>query len=463
LKKFHTLFFIGLTLSILEAAVMVNYTVKSGDTLSIIAQKHRTSTDEISKINNLAGKKLRLNQVLTVAMNTHVPKKKLAVSRVKKILNSPKVKVAAIKRRNLHTLDEKIRLRAKNKALKSNSVVAKVIPSPTESLEARELKQKQVILNLNQSERKRIARARASRKFSLSIIEKKVPHSIESIRPLYAKKEEVKTFKKTQTFTSSKKIETKKTTNHKSYVVRDGDTLFTIARKHHMTVSSLLKINDIKYKETLKLGQKLNILQKTYVAKAKKKTPTKKLKETRKVRKYVKRKKVLPVKLSSNLLSTRSKQVVKKERITVDDIFFKSSQPNILVFSKNENNTKTTNIISTAKTKLGRKYVWGAVGQAGTFDCSGFTSYVYKKNGINIPRTSLNQSKYGKYVSREDLKKGDLIFFDTSKGRKGYVNHVGIYMGDGKFIHASSAKKKVVVSSLSKFYAQRYVGARRPS
>ena len=114
-----------------------------------------------------------------------------------------------------------------------------------------------------------------------------------------------------------------------------------------------------------------------------------------------------------------------------------------------------------AKTKLGKKYVWGAVGPR-TFDCSGFTSYVYKKTGVRIPRRAIQQSKYGKLVKRKALKPGDLIFFDTSKERKGYVNHVGIYLGNNKFIHASSAKKKVVVTSLNKaFYSNRYKWARR--
>ncbi len=114
-----------------------------------------------------------------------------------------------------------------------------------------------------------------------------------------------------------------------------------------------------------------------------------------------------------------------------------------------------------AKTKLGKRYVWGAVGPR-TFDCSGFTSYVYKKTGVNIPRTSREQSKYGKYIKRKSLKPGDLIFFDTSRRRKGIVNHVGIYLGNNKFIHASSAKKRVVVTSLGKpFYSSRYKWARR--
>ena len=124
-------------------------------------------------------------------------------------------------------------------------------------------------------------------------------------------------------------------------------------------------------------------------------------------------------------------------------------------------NMKFKKMKSIAEEQLGKRYVWGAVGPAG-FDCSGFTSYVCKKTGINIPRTSFYQSKYGKVVSRNSLKKGDLIFFDTSRERKGRVNHVGIYIGGNKFIHASSSKKKVVVSRLNgTWYGKRFVTARR--
>jgi len=114
-----------------------------------------------------------------------------------------------------------------------------------------------------------------------------------------------------------------------------------------------------------------------------------------------------------------------------------------------------------AKENLGKHYVWGAVGPR-NFDCSGFTSYVYRKKGIRIPRTSREQSKYGSYVKRKQLKAGDLIFFDTSRRSKGIVNHVGMYIGNNKFIHASSAKKRVVITSLSKpFYARRFKWGRR--
>jgi len=133
-----------------------------------------------------------------------------------------------------------------------------------------------------------------------------------------------------------------------------------------------------------------------------------------------------------------------------------------IVFPKKvQNLKKSIKIITLAKTKLGRKYVWGAEGK-NVFDCSGLTQYIYKICGINIPRRAIWQSRFGKYVSRKNLKKGDLVFFDTSKKRKGYVNHVGIYIGDNKFIHASSAKRKVVITSLNKnFYSKRFTCGRR--
>lgn len=247
-----------------------------------------------------------------------------------------------------------------------------------------------------------------------------------------------------------------------TYAIKNGDTLFTIARKHGMTVAELVKINDVPYTSTLKLGQKLKVTKKVT---EKKKTKVAKQKKVRKVKivKNVKKKnKVLKKVLKKHAKPLASKRVKRKKTVTVDDIFFRASQPNIMFFNSSDSR-KAKNIIKLAKTKLGRRYVWGATGKRGTFDCSGLTQYVFKKNGINIPRTSIKQSKYGKFVPRSKLKKGDLVFFDTSKKRKGYVNHVGIYLGNGKFIHASSAKKKVVVSTLSRFYGQRYLGARRPS
>ncbi len=89
--------------------------------------------------------------------------------------------------------------------------------------------------------------------------------------------------------------------------------------------------------------------------------------------------------------------------------------------------------------------------------------YVMKKSkGVVIPRVSRRQAYYGKYITRKNLKPGDLIFFDTSKRRRGYVNHVGIYIGNNKFIHASSARHRVIITSLnSPFYRSRFKWGRR--
>jgi len=117
-------------------------------------------------------------------------------------------------------------------------------------------------------------------------------------------------------------------------------------------------------------------------------------------------------------------------------------------------------IVEYAKKFLGVKYRWGGTTTKG-FDCSGYVKYVYNKFGISLGRTSRSQAKDGTYVKKADLKVGDLVFFDTNGG-KNQINHVGIYMGSGKFIHSSSSHSKVVVSSLSSgFYAKSYMTARR--
>ncbi|CEN79520.1 C40 family peptidase [Paraclostridium sordellii] len=116
-------------------------------------------------------------------------------------------------------------------------------------------------------------------------------------------------------------------------------------------------------------------------------------------------------------------------------------------------------VISLAKQQLGKPYVWGAEGPS-SFDCSGFTQYVFKNAaGKNLPRVSKEQSKFGQSVNKSNLQKGDLIFFDTDKD--GVVNHVGIYMGNNEFIHASSGGKKVIISQLNSYYNSAYTNARR--
>jgi cell wall-associated NlpC family hydrolase len=92
---------------------------------------------------------------------------------------------------------------------------------------------------------------------------------------------------------------------------------------------------------------------------------------------------------------------------------------------------RANHIISFGDNYLGAPYKFGAAaGQTRNFDCSSFTQYVFKKNGINIPRSSKQQVKLGHFVAKSQLKKGDLVFFSVP-GKPGVINHVAIYAGNG--------------------------------
>ncbi|MBN2398528.1 MAG: C40 family peptidase [Deltaproteobacteria bacterium] len=116
-------------------------------------------------------------------------------------------------------------------------------------------------------------------------------------------------------------------------------------------------------------------------------------------------------------------------------------------------------IVRTARSFIGVPYQWGGISAEEGFDCSGLAMAIYRLNGLNLPRTSGQQYGAGMSVSREELAKGDLVFFDT-RGR-GDISHVGIYVGEDRFIHAPRTGKTVRTSSLlDAYYQKRYIGAR---
>lgn len=117
-------------------------------------------------------------------------------------------------------------------------------------------------------------------------------------------------------------------------------------------------------------------------------------------------------------------------------------------------------VVAYAKQYLGYKYVAGGSSPSTGFDCSGFTQYVYKHFGITLNRVSRDQSKNGVAVEKANLQPGDILLFKGSSGSA--IGHVGIYIGDGKFIHAENPSTDVCITSMSSnYYTTRYVGARR--
>jgi cell wall-associated NlpC family hydrolase len=111
-------------------------------------------------------------------------------------------------------------------------------------------------------------------------------------------------------------------------------------------------------------------------------------------------------------------------------------------------------VVSYAKRFLGVRYVYGGSSPRSGFDCSGFVRYVYAHFGVSLPHSSYAQFADGRHVSRRALRPGDLVFFDG-------VGHVGLYVGNGRFIHAPHTGTRVQITTLAGWYSARFSGARR--
>lgn len=118
-------------------------------------------------------------------------------------------------------------------------------------------------------------------------------------------------------------------------------------------------------------------------------------------------------------------------------------------------------VVALAKQYIGVPYVYGGSSPKG-FDCSGFTSYIYRQMGVSIPRGASSQYAAGTAVSRENLQPGDLVFIANPAYTAGYpVSHVGIYVGNGQYIHADSSRGVTISSLFGSTYGPHYAGARR--
>ncbi|MFZ5898134.1 MAG: LysM peptidoglycan-binding domain-containing protein [Bacillota bacterium] len=190
------------------------------------------------------------------------------------------------------------------------------------------------------------------------------------------------------------------------HVVKAGDTLWQIAQKYNTSVSAIMSANRLA-SDRLQIGQRLSI----------------------------------PRAADYQSQAARPKNL--------------STLPPAPVSRSGDGVAR--DILDVAHAQLGKPYVWGSSGPDG-FDCSGFTSYVFKQFGISLSHSSYEQFKQGVSVSSDELQPGDLVFFTTySKG----ASHVGIYTGDGQFIHASSSKGITYTSMSDSWYGPRYLGARR--
>ena len=153
------------------------------------------------------------------------------------------------------------------------------------------------------------------------------------------------------------------------------------------------------------------------------------------------------------------KETASEEKVTTEQ---ENEEPEENEEEANESTTGISGaeVVEYAKQYLGCKYVAGGASPTTGFDCSGFTTYVYKHFGISLNRSSRDQIKNGVAVSKNNLQPGDILIFNGSSNTS--IGHVGIYVGGNDFIHAANSREGVIITSLSSsYYQKRYVGARR--
>lgn len=247
-----------------------------------------------------------------------------------------------------------------------------------------------------------------------------------------------------------------------SYTVSQGDTLSSIALKSQTTVAKLIQLNQLTDPNKLQIGQKLLLTSPPASAPAAAQPAAPAAKE------YV-------VKASDTLsliahqTGTAISQIVAANKLADPSKLFigqvliiPAPQPAALASRSDDRRSASAEdqaalLLEYARSLRGKPYSYGAVGP-NSYDCSGFTMKAFKQIGISLPHSSAQQSTMGKSISKSDLLPGDLVFFNTSGSG---VSHVGIYVGSGSFIHASTTQGVTITSLGSTYYAKRYLKARR--
>jgi murein DD-endopeptidase MepM/ murein hydrolase activator NlpD len=238
-----------------------------------------------------------------------------------------------------------------------------------------------------------------------------------------------------------------------TYTVTSGDTLSAIAARFHVSVAHIVRLNKLPDPDALSLGQVLRIEPISVL--------TSRCEHSKSVRNQRRTVAVRHVGRShKTAAAARTPAMVAELRGLWVATHTAGAPPSLLgSFSSAERILEMeAGLTRTALRYIGVPYEWGGESFDGV-DCSGFVQAVFRHNGIELPRTADAQFEVGRRVFGQDnLRPGDLVFFQTyTEG----ASHVGIYLGEGRFVHASASDGVRIDSLSDDYYASRYLGARR--
>ncbi len=259
-----------------------------------------------------------------------------------------------------------------------------------------------------------------SKKFGVSVNEIKQTNNIQQSR-----------LKKNQVLSISTKQPAKKTAKSKSqssyYIVKKGDTLSKIAQKTHTPLKKIMSLNHVNSKN-LRIGQKL-VLAKSSITKENPVSQDEAMEQ------------------DDDLPDMENEDTIPYAN---SSSFLNQSENNRELLGKWSSPDEAQLLVKVATGFIGAPYRFGGSSLRG-IDCSSFVQKIYGIFDVSLPRNAREQSKVGISITRENLSKGDLVFFHTNRS----LGHVGIYIGNNEFVHASSKSKAVRIDSLDTPYYQK--------